>query len=130
MVTHPSTNITGVVTYLISNTSFQDMNGDNCEDLSTLVYVKDPAAFVKKVVSARKVSRPFLSLGLDGGQEKLILVLQVHDLDESADPAVFKEGGRRRSIILARGMGGICFNILTMMICQEIIAPRQGTISS
>ena len=42
-------------------------------------------------------------MGLDGGQDKCIVVIQMHDL-ANPDPTYFKDGGRRRSIIVARGM--------------------------
>ena len=35
-------------------------------------------------------------------QDKLLLVLQLHDTS-NPDPTLWKDGGRRRSIILARG---------------------------
>ena len=40
---------------------------------------------------------------MDGGQDKCIVVIQLHDL-ANPDPSYFKDGGRRRSIIVARGM--------------------------
>ena len=40
---------------------------------------------------------------MDGGQDKCLVVIQMHDLD-NPDPTIFKDGGRRRSIIVARGL--------------------------
>ena len=53
-------------------------------------------------VEGRGIARPFASIGFDGGQDKMLMVLQLHDLD-NPDATMWKDGGRRRSIILARG---------------------------
>ena len=110
MVTHLSTNndpkVVIVVTHLSTNIihtfDFQDINGDDCDKPSTLIYTKDPYNFINNAVEKRKLVKPFASLGWDGGQDKLLLVLQLHDL-ANPDPTLWKDGGRRRSIILARG---------------------------
>ena len=99
----------------MSLNTLQDLNGDDCDEKSTLIYVKDPEAFILRAIEGRKVTRPFVSIGWDGGQDKLLLVLQIHDL-ANPDPAFWKDGGRRRSIILARGKSSICFIILSTRI--------------
>ena len=82
-VTHLCTNIKKpllVVTHLSTNMFlvFQDINNEPCKDKSTLVTVGDLKKFVEKVCVARGVERPFLTVGLDGGQEKCIVVIQVN----------------------------------------------------
>ena len=101
MVIHLSTN-------MIYTFDFQDINGDDCDKPSTLIYTKDPLSFINNAVKKRKIVKPFASLGWDGGQDKLLLVLQLHDL-ANPDPTLWKDGGRRRSIILARGNNSICY---------------------
>ena len=81
----------------------QDINGEDCDQQSTLVYVNKLLQFIEKIKVQRGVKRPFLTFGLDGGQEKCILVMNIHDLDNQDVPTMFKDGGRRRSIIIARG---------------------------
>ena len=93
---------------VLTSSDFQENNGEDCDNLSTLVYVTDPESFIKMTIQRRKIAKPFASLGWDGGKDKLLLVLQIHDL-ENPDPALWKDGGRRRSIILARGKGSVCF---------------------
>ena len=44
------------------------MNGDDCDQKSSLIYVKDPESFIRKVIEKRKVVTPFASIGWDGGQ--------------------------------------------------------------
>ena len=82
---------------------FQDINDEDCVDQSTLVYNKELKKFIEKIQQQRGVKRPFLTVGLDGGQEKCLLVINIHDLDDPS-PTMFKDGGRRRSIIIARGI--------------------------
>ena len=101
VVTHLSTNI-------IPTLDFQDINGDDCDKPSTLIYTKDAYSFINNAVNKRKIAKPFASLGWDGGQDKLLLVLQLHDL-ANPDPTLWKDGGRRRSIILARGKSSIFY---------------------
>ena len=73
-----------------------------------MVYTSDLPKFVTKIREQRGVERPFLTVGLDGGQDKCIVVIQMHDLN-NPDPTYFKDGGRRRSIIIARGIWMLVF---------------------
>ena len=99
MVTHLSTNKLHIL-------NFQDNNGEDCDKESTLIYVNDSEKFINNATRKRKVVKPFLTLGWDGGKDKLLLVLQIHDL-ANPDPTLWKDGGRRRAIILARGRAGL-----------------------
>ena len=41
------------------------------------MYVRELEKFITKTINARGVQRPFITVGLDGGQDKCIVVIQV-----------------------------------------------------
>ena len=103
--------------------SLQDINDEDCVDKSTLVYVSKLKKFIEKIRHQRGVKMPFLTFGLDGGQvcygwwvfdetnssflqDKCIVVMQMHELqpEPEPEPTTHKDGGRCRSIIVARGI--------------------------
>ena len=57
-----------VLTLSLIKLTLQDLNGDDCDQKSSLIYVKDPESFIRKVIEKRKVVTPFASIGWDGGQ--------------------------------------------------------------
>ena len=85
--------------------SFQDIHDENLPEKSTLVWCHKLGDTIKKLVKSRGVKAPHLSIGIDGGQDKILVTLQLYDLacdkDEKCDPD-YLEGGRRRTLVIAR----------------------------
>ena len=84
---------------------FQDIHDEFLPEKSTLVWCHKLRDTIKKLVKSRGVKAPHLSIGIDGGQDKILITLQCYDLandsDEDSDPD-YKEGGRRRCLVIGR----------------------------
>ena len=65
---------------------------------------------------------------MDGGQDKCIVVIQMHDL-ANPDPTYFKDGGRRRSIIVARGMLDAGIYIIVMRFSLNMVYYLMSSLS-
>ena len=88
---------------------FQDKTGELAEP-TTLVYTEDLKRVIDKTIECRGIVKPFINIGIDGGKDKVIVVLQIFDLEDlSLDEATRKKKnkksplGRDRSIVIARG---------------------------
>ena len=101
----------------VENLHFKDSEGNDCPTSSTLVYVHDLKRALDDAISGRGIVRPHISVGLDGGGKKVIVIIQIYDLEElneeeddnnneddtgkKKDP--MKSLGAKRSIVIARG---------------------------
>lgn len=71
---------------------------------STLVWAKDLETIVARVIFERKIANPRIIFSFDGGNNKLIICMNIIDLDDPSDSeADFMSNGRRQAIIVARG---------------------------
>ena len=65
--------------YEVSQLEYKD--GEGNDKKTAFVRVKDICSIIDKVIRKRKIVKPLVVIGSDGGQEKLICTLQVHDLN-------------------------------------------------
>ena len=56
--------------------SFKTKSGEDA-DPTTLVYVQDLRSVIDQVIASRNIKSPFINIGIDGGRDKVIVVLQV-----------------------------------------------------
>ena len=61
---------------------FKDDNGEEMQDETTFVYVENLKKLIDEVLVGRGITNPHLNIAVDGGGNKLIMVLQIFDMDE------------------------------------------------
>ena len=87
----------------VEKMNFKDNSGEDVDEQSTLVYTKNLKATIRKIIKGRRIKKPHINICIDGGQQKLLVILQIYDL--SAPPhkkGTKKPMGRDRAIIIAR----------------------------
>ena len=90
--------------YEVTQLEYKD--GEGNDKKTAFVRVKDICSIIDKVIKKRKISKPLVVIGSDGGQDKLICTLQIHDLNnKSKDNDGLEPGGRRRVILLGAADG-------------------------
>ena len=83
---------------------FKEGDGQDCQDETTFVFVKDLKKLIDEVCVGRGITNPHLNVGVDGTKDKLVIVLQVYDMDETGtDKEKYKALGCRRAIVIGRG---------------------------
>ena len=83
---------------------FKESDGSQSVEDTTFVYVENLKKMIDDVLRGRGITNPHLNIGVDGGGNKLIIVLQIYDMDQ--DGAVkekYKSLGSRRTIVIGRG---------------------------
>ena len=109
--------------YEVSQLEYKD--GEGNDKKTAFVRVKDICSIIDKVIKKRKISKPLVVIGSDGGQDKLICTLQIHDLNnKSKDNDGLEPGGRRRVILLGAADGVKESRELMEHFCDELIQAK------
>ena len=67
------------------------------------MWVKDLKKLIDEVLVGRGITNPHLNIACDGGRDKLLMVLQIFDMDETgADKEKYKALGCKRAIVIGR----------------------------
>ena len=83
---------------------FKESDGEQSAEDTTFVYVENLKKMIEDVLRGRGITNPHLNIGVDGGGKKLIIVLQIYDMDkDGTDKEKYKSLGCRRTIVIGRG---------------------------
>ena len=105
--------------YEVSQLNYKDEEGN--DKRTAFVRVKDICSIIDKVIKKRKIAKPLVVIGSDGGQDKLICTLQIHDLNNKGkDNDGLEPGGRRRVILLGAADGVKESRELMEYFCEEL----------
>ena len=73
------------------------------QDETTFVYVQHLKKMIDEVLVGRGITNPHINVAADGGGNKLIIVIQVYDMDEQGtDKEKYKALGCKRAIVIGR----------------------------
>ena len=99
----------------VENLCFKDKDGNDCPTSSTLVYVKDLKKALDDAIAGRGIAKPHISIGADGGAQKVVVTAGIYDLaelddgidedddDDGKKKDKMKSLGAKRSLVIARG---------------------------